>query len=154
MTQTVMPAPVYLSTCLDTVKHAHLGHLWGKVSFLARKMQKQRPGLSAPWLPTDLDLFRTHAVGTKSILKSLSLMGYNRQVPPLATLVEEINLLSKSYSSAHRKRWTAMLIVLFLEINSLYRIISLTSHTATALLVLKENLNFSLIRNYEDFIKF
>jgi len=22
-----MPAPVYLSTCLDTVKHAHLGHL-------------------------------------------------------------------------------------------------------------------------------
>ena len=83
MTQTVMPAPVYLSTCLDTVKHAHLGHLWGKVSFLARKMQKQRPGLSAPWLPTDLDLFRTHAVGTKSILKSLSLMRYNRQVSTL-----------------------------------------------------------------------
>ena len=41
----------------------------------------------------------------------------------------------------------------FLEINSLYRIISLTSHTATALLVPKENFNFSLIRNYESFYK-
>jgi len=46
-----------------------------------------------------------------------------------------------------------MLIVLFLEMNSLYRVISLTSHTITAPLVLKENLSFSLIRNYEDFIK-
>ena len=47
-----------------------------------------------------------------------------------------------------------MLIVLFLEMNSLYRVISLTSHTITAPLVLKENLNFSLLRNYEDLIKF
>ena len=47
-----------------------------------------------------------------------------------------------------------MLIVLSLEVNSLHRFISLTSHTATALLVLKGNLNFLLIRNYEDFIKF